>query len=276
MNKKMLALKGADCHVDNSKQEFAMRRIIFVALSLSLSLFLLTPEPVAAQDEIVVTGSRISRANKFEEKGGAPGVTVIKRGDFLLLEVFIESDARDETERLSEIAATIDRFIGLARADTSIELSIVESGTTVRNLTTMNYQQGISRGGRPDTSIARIRVKTAIPEQVENSANLAGKLSRFVDKVDEKGRITISTNGETAVSVVDPYQYRNEVVAEVVKEIKTITETLGPEYVAIIEGLDRQVYWDRKGDIDLAFSLPYTYEIIPNTLHSKWRMEYED
>ena len=86
-------------------------------------------------------------------------------------------------------------------------------------------------------------------------------------------RITIRTNGDTAVSVVDPFQYRNEVVATIIEEINTITDALGPEYVAIIKGLDRQVYWDRQGDIELAFSLPYTYEIIPNTLHSKWEPE---
>ncbi len=140
----------------------------------------------------------------------------------------------------------------------------------MRSLTTQNYVQGIASGARPDTSITRIRVKTAIPDQVANSASLASKLSRFVDKVDEKGRVTISSSGATSVSVVDPYQYRDEVVAAIVEEVNAVTDALGPEYVAIIKGLDRQVYWDRKGNIDLAFSLPYTYEIIPNTLQSKW------
>ncbi len=245
-----------------------MKRALFTSVGLALSLFLLTPEPVAAQDEIVVTGSRISRAQSFEEVGGAPGVTLVKRGDFLLLEVRIESDARDGAERMSEIASTIDDFLEAADEDSTIELSIIESGTTVRTLTRKNYVQGISFGGRPDTSVARIRVKTAIPDRVENSADLATKLSRFVAGIEEKGRVTISADGETAVSVVDPYQYRDEVVAKVVDEINAITDALGPDYVAIIEGLDRQVYWDRKGDIELAFSLPYSYEIIPNTLHS--------
>jgi len=148
-------------------------------------------------------------------------------------------------------------------------MSIVEAGTTVRQLTKSNYRQGISLGNRPDTSIARIRVKTAIPDQVENSGNLATKLSRFVNSIREIGRITVSTNGETAVSVIDPYQYRKDVVTAVIEEINAVTDALGPEYVAIIEGLDRQVVWSRQGDIHLAFSLPYSYDIIPNTLHSR-------
>jgi len=247
-----------------------MQRTIFTLLATGLSLALLTPTPVYAQDqdEIVVTGTRLSRADSFEESGGAPGVTFVKKGDFLLLGVTIESDAREQTERLSELSDTIEAFLMAAKDDETIELSIIESGSTVRRLTQANYIQGVSYGGRPDTSVARMRVKTAIPDKVENSAELATRLSRFVDGIEEKGRITISTNGETAVSVVDPYQYRDEVVAKIVGEINDITDALGPEYVAIIKGLDRQVYWDRKGDIELAFSLPYSYEIIPNTLHS--------
>jgi hypothetical protein len=246
-----------------------MRHILPALLVSAASLCYVTPEPAHAQieaDEIIVTGTRISRAQSYNE--GAPGVTYIRRGDFLLLEVFIESDARERTERLAEIGKTINSFLDAAKADPTIEMSILE-GATVRTLTKSNYSQGISRGGRPDTSVARIRVKTAIPDEVENSADLATKLSRFVDKIEETGRITVRTNGSTSVSVVDPFQYRDEVVATIIEEINTITDALGPEYVAIIKGLDRQVYWDRQGDIELAFSLPYTYEIIPNTLHSK-------
>ena len=250
-----------------------MNRVIFSIFAIGLSACWLLPEPAAAQnisaDEIIVTGTRMKRAQSFKDIGGAPGVTFVKRGDFLLLEVQIESDARQASERRKEIASTIEAFLEAAETDSSIEMSILESGTTVRRLTRSNYLQGVTYGGRPDTSLARIRVKTAIPDEVENSAELATKLSRFVDQIKETGRITISAKGETAVSVVDPFQYRDEVVKKVVKEINAITDALGPEYVAVIEGLDRQVYWDRKGDIDLAFSLPYSYEIIPNTLHSK-------
>lgn len=238
-----------------------------------LGLCWITPEVAAAQmasaDEIIVTGTRLSRAKSINNNGGAPGISYIRRGDFMLLQVQIESDARETTERLSELETTIQAFLKAAQADPTIEMSILESGTTVRRLTQSNYRQGISRGSRPDTSVARIRVKTAIPEKVENSADLATKLSRFVDGIEEKGRVTISANGDPAVSVVNPFQYRDEVVAKVVEEINNITDALGPEYVAVIEGLDRQVYWDRQGDIELAFSLPYSYEIIPNTLHSR-------
>lgn len=249
-----------------------MRNLI-LGLTLGIMASSLPADALAQNvDEIVVTGSRITRI--ANSSNGGPGVTLVKRGDFLLLEVLIESDARDLDERLTEIKSTLGSIIEAAEADPSIELSIISSERSVRKLNTSNYLSGLEFGGRPDTSLARIRVKTAIPDTVENSAELATKLSRFVDGIEETGRITISTAGETAVSVVDPFRYRDEVVAMIVEEVNAITDALGPEYVAMIEGLDRQVYWDRKGDIELAFSLPYSYRIIPNTLHSI--QDYED
>jgi len=66
-----------------------MRHALFTSVGLALGLFLLTPAPSYAQDDIVVTGTRISRATKLEKVGVAPGVTLVKRGDFLLLEVLM-------------------------------------------------------------------------------------------------------------------------------------------------------------------------------------------
>ena len=104
-----------------------MRYLGFTIFAVGLSLALLTPAPAAAQDdEIVVTGTRLSRADSFSDLGGAPGITVVKKGDFLLLGVTIESDARERRERLKEISDTIQAFLDAAKADESIELSIIE------------------------------------------------------------------------------------------------------------------------------------------------------
>jgi len=76
-----------------------------------LGLCWITPEVAAAQmasaDEIIVTGTRLSRAKSINNNGGAPGISYIRRGDFMLLQVQIESDARETTERLSELETTI-------------------------------------------------------------------------------------------------------------------------------------------------------------------------
>jgi len=67
-----------------------------------------------------------------------------------------------------------------------------------------------------------------------------------------------------------------DVIKKVVGEVNMITDSLGPEYRAIIKGLDKELKWVRSGDLNLAFYLPYEYEIIPDTLHSIQEFNIED
>ncbi len=91
----------------------------------------------------------------------------------------------------------------------------------------------------------------------------------------QKGRTTISTYDEISVSVVNPYQYRTDVMKLVTDEVNNVTKALGPEYRVMLSGLDKELKWVRSGDLNLAFYLPYTYDIISDTLHSIQRV-YED
>ena len=101
-------------------------------------------------------------------------------------------------------------------------------------------------------------------------------LGEFVDSIEEEDRTTITTYDEISVSVVNPFQYRVDVIKKVVDEVNMITNGLGPEYRAIIKGLGKELEWVRSGDLSLAFYLPYEYEIIPDTLHSIQEFNLED
>lgn len=236
--------------------------ILTLVLTSALALMpLLMPTTAFAQmDEIIVTGTRISGDSD------TPGIFLEKRGDFLLLEVEIESDAREISERLTEISQTVEAFIKAAAATTDIKLSIVDENDFVRQLSLQNYREGIMFGGRPDTSVATLKVKTEIPDTVVDSYKLAKMLGNFVDTVPEKGRITITASDEVLVSVVDPYQYRPQVQALLVDEVRSLTSGLGPDYRAVITGLDKELQWVRSGDLNLAFYLSYRYDIIPASL----------
>jgi len=115
--------------------------------------------------------------------------------------------------------------------------------------------------------VAFLKVKTQIPDNVEDSFKLAAKLGEFVDDLEEVGRTRIKTSDEVAVSVVNPYQYRKQVLKLVLAEIKEVTETLGPDYRAVLSGIDGEVEWTRSGDLNLAFYLPYEYMILPTSLN---------
>ena len=238
----------------------------YLASALLGAAMLLPMTAYAQMDEIIVTGTRITNAVDFDEDS-TPGLFLEKKGDFLLLDVSIENDSRELTTRLRELNEAVQDFIAAAKENPDIELSIID-GNFVRPLTRENYRDGIRGGSRPDTSMARLKVKTAIPDKVEDSYKLATRLSEFVDSIEEKDRTKIQTYNSISVSVVNPYQYRNELIELVVGEINAVTDSLGPEYRAVIRGLDRDLRWVRSGDLNLAFYLPYSYNIIPDTLHS--------
>ena len=231
---------------------------------ICLGLTLIAPLQAFAQDEIIVTASRVDNS--------IPGIFLEKRGDFLLLEARVENDSRELSTRLKEIKATLDKFKAAAENNPDITLGIVDESDFVRPLSESNFSDSISYGSRPDTSVATLKVKTEIPENVIDSYKLAQMLSEFVDSIEEEDRTKITTYDEISVSVVDPFQYRVQVIKQVVNEVNMVTDGLGPEYRAIITGIDKELKWVRSGDLNLAFYLPYEYEIIPDTLHSIQRV----
>ena len=226
---------------------------------IALTAMLIPLQADAQEDEVVVTGSRLS---------ASPGIYLEKRGDYLLLEVQIENDSRELDTRLEEINDTVDSIIDAAEADPSIELSIVGDGNMVRPLSMENFRTGIRSGGRPDTSVAFLKVKTEIPNAVADSYKLATKLGSFVEDLDEVGRTRITALDDIAVSVVNPFQYRKEVMDLIIDEVNDVTGKLGPDYRVILTGIDGELEWVRSGDLNLAFYLPYKYMVIPDSLNS--------
>ena len=211
----------------------------------------------AQMDEIIVTASR---------RADSPGITIEKKGDFLLLEVNVENDSRELSVRLKEMNATIDNMITAAKKEPDIVLSLIDDNSFVRPLSKDTFHAGIRRGSRPDTSVATLKVKTNIPNNVGDAFKLAQKLATFVDKVEEVGRTKVINYDEVSVSVVNPFQYRNEVRTKIIEEINATTAALGGNYRVILEGLDGPVKWTRSGDLNLAFYMNYSYEIIPVNL----------
>lgn len=235
----------------------------FIIIATALTLFLCDSVAAYAQmnDEIVVTATRRSNTK-------LPSVYYTRRGDFLLLQVEIESDDRSASERLKELTNTIESFVEAAKADGEISLSFIDEGNFVRALTPALYEDAISYGNRPDTSIARVQIKTAIPDDINDAFALSRKLLAFVEGIDETGRVTISTEDAVTISVVNPAQYRKDVVRVIIDDVNNVTAALGPEYRVILEGLDKPMSSFRSGDLSLSFYLPYQYIVIPDTLHS--------
>lgn len=207
----------------------------------------------------MVTGSKVS--------DDLPGVFLKRQGDFLLMEISIESDSREPSVRRQEIRETVDALLALAKQRQDISVSIDANGLIYPLLSSQNMP--LVSGRRPDTSVAQIILRTPIPEKVKDVQELATRLNSFANSVKGVGRATVLVDGDTTVSVVNPHQYRKDVIAVVLDEVAQVTKRLGPDYRVVIKGLDQSMDWRNTDDISVIFFIPYSYEIIPTSLTAK-------
>jgi hypothetical protein len=228
---------------------------------LLLGLLAMTSSGVAFSqlEEIVVTGSRVD---------STPGVFLRRHGDYLLLEVAVTNDTREEAGREDEIYRTLRGALTAAERNRDLEISVVNDDGLVYPLTPESYRIDLSPGNRPDTSTATITVKTAVPSGDADGQALVKKLREFVADLPIVGRTQLEPVGDVQISVVDPHQYRNEIIKLVAGDISEVTSTLGSEYRVVVEGIDRPVEWFRLGLLDLGLYVPYRYIVIPQSVTS--------
>ncbi len=228
----------------------------------TLLALLVIPALLQAQDleEIVVTGSAIER--------DLPGQRLVRKGDFLLLRVAINNDAREEDQREKEIHQTLLAAIKKANRQNGIEMSSVTPSGFVVPLTEANHRIELNNGSRPDTSTAAFRVKSAIPEGVKDGEALVLNLRRFVNELKMTGRTLVDIDSDVEISIVSPSQYRDQVVQLMAKDAKNITSALGEDYRVIVNGIDKPVEWARVGSLNVSIYIPYSYIVVPTNIQS--------
>lgn len=74
--------------------------------------------------------------------------------------------------------------------------------------------------------------------------------------------------------MVNPHQYRSNIIELVAKDVNTTTSALGKDYRVIMQGLDQPVQWVRVGPVQLAMYIPYSYHIIPSNISSFFSPDY--
>lgn len=212
-------------------------------------------------EEIVVTASR-------NEGGGLPGTFLRKTGDFLLLQVNVRNDTREAAARKEEIYSTLRNALTNANRDGTIELSVIDEGDIVIPLKVDSATVILLPGDRPDTSVTRISVKTRIPPTGVNGQALISKLKDFIAGIKEVGRTKLETSGSVDISIVAPHRYRDEIIALYAADAKKVTAALGDDYKIVTSGIDRPVRWVRIGLLELALFVPYSYQVLPSSVHS--------
>jgi hypothetical protein len=242
-----------------------MKRILLLLVGLCAGV-------VQAQDqdlqEIVVTGS-------LSEGAKIPGTSLKRPGDYILLQVAVSNDSRDADTRKKEIYDTLRAAIAAANRDRSIELSVIGDNSLVLPLRLDSATLVLSRDKLPDTSTTTISVKTRIPSTVGNSSALLAKLKDFVSGIKPVGRTLIDKDGDVEISIVNPAQYRDQVIELFAADVKKVTSALGQDYKVVARGIDAPIQWVRAGMLEVAIFVPYGYDVLPASVTSYTRFNEE-
>ena len=230
------------------------------AYGIAAALLAIIAQPLAAQDdgglgEVVVTASR-NNIRYFQQD--RPVVGLRRQADGAVIAVSISSDSRDEATRKKEIHAVLLAALGRAPA-AGVELvsgSYQLEPVTKANFTELPFQWA----GRADTSKVDLLVKV----KLAGSAVAAEKrLTDFIKAVPKSDRGVIDKTGNLTLTIVDPDQYRDQVIKLVADDASHNAAIFGPEYRYNISGIDAQVRWSQVSSTDVFLYLPYRYTIYP-------------
>lgn len=213
---------------------------------------------LAAQEaeELLVTTTRTERTV-------VPGASLKRPADFALQRLKVSNDNPDAKSRTEEILETLRQMASAAAKDKTLELALLADYRTVIPLRLDGAAMRLTQGSRADTSELVVCVKTKVLRGTSNAAALFAKLKGFPSTFKPVGRSAVDLLANVDVSVIDPPQYREQVIRLYAADSRLVTSALGEEYRVVTQGIDRQLQWMREGLLDVVFFIPYEYDVIP-------------
>lgn len=233
-------------------------KLLFAAAGLAL-----LAAPAFAQDEdygeeIVVTGSRMIDWDADD----IPVIQLARRADNLIVAVTVVNDTRDAAERRNEVTQTLRSMARAAAARPDIDLSIEDDGVLIPFTEDMVSTLTLGSDGRVDTSMASFIVKTPIREGDTLDA-ASQRIESFVDGVQEVGRSLADVTGDWQLSIIDPPQYRPQILALIAADAQTTSGAFGDGYAVEVTGMSNRVTWRQSGPLELSLFIPYGMSVTP-------------
>ena len=227
------------------------------ALALTASMIL----PVAAQDnsniagEIVVTAQRASADYLDDEQ---PVLGIRRPADSAVQAVEINSDSREEETRKREIHAMLE---GAIKRSGPAGVELVTGDFELVSITLANYKELIfGAGNRPDTSTLQFYVKAKL---AGSTGNAQTKIDSFIKGVPASGRSLMEKRGGLTLTIINPDQYRDEIVKLIAKESLKYTSFFGDNYGVEVTGLNEQLNWAQASGTEVFLFIPYRFSIKP-------------
>lgn len=213
-----------------------------------------TAQP-AGLGEVLVSASRNDA--RFWQKD-RPVVGLRRQADGMVMNLTIVSDTRDAATRRSEIEAALLAAIDRAAAS---GFQLVTGSVQLEPVTKANYRSLPQvPAGRVDTSKVELMVRGKLEE---SSRATQDKLKAFIASLKGNGRATVETSAVTSLSVDNPDQYREKILALVAQDARTTAGIFGPDFTFSVTGVDGQVIWTQASPSDVFLYIPYRYAITP-------------
>ena len=246
-----------------------MRKIM---IGLSACGLVMSPLAVLAQDdggsEVIVTGMRRLNPDQEDEDRvrlvAVPtpaAVQMLRRtADFAVQQVIVTGDTIDEAARRAEIYAMTRKAIEAAGA-AGVQVAsgeVVVEPLTLANHNALKAEDNDEDGGE----MVKFLVKVPLTPGLDAKSALA-RIEKFIRSVPAVGRAQMKAYSELTLSVVNPEQYRGQIIDLVAKDTNATSGRFGPGYGVEVTGLDRPVQWKQASMTEVLLFLPAAATIRP-------------
>jgi len=231
--------------------------------AVALAMCLVAPARAQdAEEAIVVTGSRMVRQDVQQlAEAPMPHVTLRKRADSVVVDLYVRNDTRDGATRAAEMRQALRGLEARARGG-GIALALIDATSgVVRPFSLEIAERSITGGGAADTSAIVIYLRTNV-QQGDTIDTINQRISAFVSAAPRPGRTELNS-GAVNLVLNNPGQYHAPLVTAISVESRSVTDQLGAGYGVTVTGLERQVVWKRTGELELTLFLPYTLMVSP-------------
>ncbi|MCW9000364.1 MAG: hypothetical protein OQK04_16765, partial [Kangiellaceae bacterium] len=171
------------------------------------------------------------------------------------------NDSRDKKKREKELYSTVRDILKAKNKDGKIEIGVGKD--IVYPITLENLQLDFYKGGRADTSMVYLFIKTPITKKLSAEV-LSLRLDKFIDKLKMTGRTEVDRDGDLILSIINPEKYRNELLTLIAEELNSTKKIFGDSYKAEIDGISGALQWERASVSELRLYLEYGYILSSN------------
>ena len=213
------------------------------------------PGPNSGLGEVMVSANRNSAPYAQQER---PVIGLRRQADSAVMSLHISSDTRDGSARTQEIHTVLLAAMDKAKG---AGFELVSGGIPIQPVTRENYKLlPMQNAGRVDTSIVHLLIKARLQGSAEATQT---RLQAFVSSLKGSGRATVGGGGGISLTVINPDQYRDAIVALVAEEAKRNAAIFGPEFTFSLTGIDQQIIWSQVSSSEVFLYIPYRYTILP-------------